>query len=359
MTAPTLVTGGCGFVGRHVVTHLIQSGRSVWIVDDLSTGLDPGGWLPKEKVKLEHGSRCVEYRLENVSVTFVNADVRRFFREQPSGGESELCGHHMTPSFGDVIHLSSIVGGRAVINGDPLAVAQDLAIEADLFVWARRTRPERTLYVSSSAAYPIDLQGRDGAVALSEEMIDFGGRLGQPDMTYGWSKLSGEYLARIAASHYGLHVACVRPFSGYGEDQDDTYPVTAIAGRAAKREDPLIVWGSGDQGRDFIHIDDCVDAMFRALDAIDDGSAVNLGSGKLTTFKQVAGMFARLAGYKPEIKGLIDKPTGVHSRYANMDRAHRVLDWKPKISLEEGLKRVFEAVAGKTSHEHAHPDRED
>ena len=125
----------------------------------------------------------------------------------------------------------------------------------------KEQKPDRLLYASSSAAYPVDLQGKDGAVALKESDIQFGGRLGQPDMTYGWSKLTGEYLARIAHQHYGLHTACVRPFSGYGEEQDLSYPVPSIALRAAKREAPLTVWGSGLQGRDFVHIDDCIEAI--------------------------------------------------------------------------------------------------
>ena len=143
------------------------------------------------------------------------------------------------PAFGDAFHLAAIIGGRAVIDGNPMAVAIDLALDALCFNWAVNKKPERLLYASSSAAYPVDLQGKDGAVALKESDIQFGGRLGQPDMTYGWSKLTGEYLARIAHQHYGLHTACVRPFSGYGEEQDLSYPVPSIALRAAKRENPL------------------------------------------------------------------------------------------------------------------------
>jgi nucleoside-diphosphate-sugar epimerase len=173
-------------------------------------------------------------------------------------------------------------------------------------------------------------------------MIDFaGGRLGAPDMTYGWAKLTGEYLARVAATTYGLKVACVRPFSGYGEDQDVSYPIPAIAARAARREDPLTVWGSGRQGRDFVHIDDCVTVMGRALSMIHDGSAINIGSGHLTTFLEVAQLFANLAGYQPEIRPLEDKPVGVQARYADTSRLLARLHWSPRIPLETGFLRVL------------------
>jgi nucleoside-diphosphate-sugar epimerase len=160
-------------------------------------------------------------------------------------------------------------------------------------------------------------------------------------MTYGWSKLTGEYLARIAHQHYGLHTACVRPFSGYGEEQDLSYPIPSIALRAAKRENPITVWGSGLQGRDFVHIDDCIEAMLRILAAVSDGSAVNIGSGKLVNFREVAKIFVKLEGYEAEVKPLEDKPVGVHSRYADIGHMKKVLNWQPAISIEEGFGRVL------------------
>src|SRR5262249_23155557 len=110
--------------------------------------------------------------------------------------------------------------------------------------------------------------GADNSIALREDLISFQGNIGKPDMTYGWSKLTGEYLATLAASRYGIHVACVRPFSGYGEDQDLSYPVPAIADRAAGRENPLTVWGTGKQARDFVYIDDCIEAMLVVIEKV-------------------------------------------------------------------------------------------
>ncbi|MDX5321041.1 MAG: NAD-dependent epimerase/dehydratase family protein, partial [Bacteroidota bacterium] len=248
------------------------------------------------------------------------------------------------PKFSDVYHFAAIVGGRAKIDGDPMMVALDLSIDAEFFYWVCRYKPERVVYPSSSAAYPIDKQSTDYAIALSENEIRFDANLGQPDMTYGWSKLTGEYLAQIAAQYYGISVACLRPFSGYGEDQDLTYPIPAIAARAAKKEDPFEVWGSGKQGRDFVHIDDCIDCILMAIENIKDGTAINIGSGKLTSFLEIIELFTEFAGYQPEIKPLLDKPVGVHSRYANMDFVNEKYGWKPKVSLREGMRRVYDAA---------------
>jgi nucleoside-diphosphate-sugar epimerase len=181
-------------------------------------------------------------------------------------------------------------------------------------------------------------------------MIDFrSGDLGQPDMTYGWSKLTGEYLSHLAATRYGMSVACVRPFSGYGEDQDLSYPVPAIAFRVARGDDPVAVWGTGEQGRDFVHIEDCITAMILAADRIHDGSGINIGTGRLTTFLQVAELFLKLEGRRAKIQPQIGKPVGVQSRYADPSEMQRVLEWKPSISLEEGFGRVLEAAHKRTA----------
>jgi nucleoside-diphosphate-sugar epimerase len=160
-------------------------------------------------------------------------------------------------------------------------------------------------------------------------------------MTYGWSKLTGEFLGRIGVARYGLKVAVVRPFSGYGEDQEPVYPTPAIALRAAARQDPLYVWGTGEQVRDFIHIDDCVDAMERAILRIEDGSAVNIGSGIPTSFLELARLFAELEGYHPVVTGLKGKPVGVAKRYCDPAIMRERLGFSPRISLREGMAKVL------------------
>lgn len=339
-----LITGGCGFVGRHLTRRLLQDGYRLLIIDDCSTGRHCDNWLPDADQRVQVTPDLIEYQGGNVYL--LHCDAKDFFsgKVRPPVIADE--------KFGDVFHFAAIVGGRLVIDGNPMAVAQDLALDSLFFNWVIQSDVQRVLYASSSAAYPIDLQGPDGAIALKESDIVFGGRLGQPDMTYGWAKLTGEYLARIAHTHYGIHTACVRPFSGYGEEQDLTYPVPSIALRAAKREDPLTVWGSGLQGRDFVHIDDCIEAMLRTLSAVNDGSAINIGSGILTNFLEVAALFAKLEGYSPEIRPLDGKPVGVHSRYADISRMSNLLNWKPGISLEEGFGRVLAVAHTRASQGH-------
>jgi UDP-glucose 4-epimerase len=336
----TLVSGGCGFVGRNLVKRLLSTTSDViFVVDDLSTGTSPDKW---HNQPLQKTIQDLKIYGPDERLIFWNGDFRDFLRSILNDPDfiNKKYGFDY-PRFADVYHFAAIVGGRAKIDGDPMMVALDLSIDAEFFYWVCNYKPERVLFPSSSAAYPVNMQTDTDAVALKESDINFNGNLGQPDMTYGWSKLTGEYLARIAAKYYGISVACVRPFSGYGEDQDLSYPVPAIAARAAAKEDPFEVWGSGKQGRDFVHIDDCIDAILMAMDKIHDGSAINIGQGRLTTFLEIIELFTKFAGYKPTIKPLLDKPVGVHSRYSDITYLKEKYDWEPKISIEEGMRRVY------------------
>ncbi|MBU0487761.1 MAG: NAD-dependent epimerase/dehydratase family protein [Bacteroidetes bacterium] len=346
MTKYHLVSGACGFVGRNMVKRLLKTTNDkIFMVDDLSVGTHPSTWMSDFTSKMEGDLEIIGH---DERMLFWEGDFRNilfFMRENPNYLQEKY--NLPFEKFSDVFHFAAIVGGRAKIEGDPMMVALDLSIDSEFFYWITRHQPERVLYPSSSAAYPISLQSTTGAIALSEPDIDFEKNLGTPDMTYGWSKLTGEFLAQIAAKHYGVKVACIRPFSGYGEDQDLTYPVPAIAARAANRENPFEVWGSGKQGRDFVHIDDVIDCIMMAMDHIHDGTAINIGSGQLTSFLEVIDVFTKIAGYNPEIKPLLDKPVGVHSRYANMEYVNNRFGWKPKISLEEGMRRVYEKACEK------------
>lgn len=336
-----LVSGGCGFVGRNMVKRLLDTtADTIFMVDDLSIGRHPEQWLEGDFVSKMNGD--LEVIGEHERLLFWKGDFRNllfYMRQNPRYIQETY--NVEFDKFSDVYHFAAIVGGRLKIDGDPLMVALDLSIDAEFFYWLTRHKPARVLYPSSSAAYPTSLQTTDGAIALSEGDIDFTKNLGTPDMTYGWTKLTGEFLAQIAAKHYGISIVCIRPFSGYGEDQETDYPVPAIALRAAKKENPFEVWGSGKQGRDFVHIDDIIDFIFILLDNVSDGSAYNIGSGKLTSFLELIDVFSKIADYKPTIKPLLDKPVGVHSRYCDMSLVEKKFGWKAKISLEEGMRRVY------------------
>jgi len=296
-----LITGGAGFVGRRFCKRFLDAGDEVHCVDPVAAdtgGRDPDGGWP-----LFNPCDYANFR-------FYKEDCRSWFRQ------------HSDSDFDYVLHLAAMVGGRAMIENKPLAVADDLAIDAEYWQWAERVKPRKTICFSSSAAYPINYQREGDYRLLTEDMISFDGDIGMPDMSYGWAKLTCEYLAQLAYEKHGLKSVCYRPFSGYGEDQDDTYPFPSIIKRAIAHagQPVLTVWGTGDQMRDFIHIEDCVDGVLTTMDKIDDADALNLSTGIYTSFKQFARLAAEAVGYSPEVVGLSDKPAGVFARGGNTSK---------------------------------------
>jgi len=162
-------------------------------------------------------------------------------------------------------------------------------------------------------------------------------------MSYGWAKLTCEYLARLAYEKHDLKSVCYRPFSGYGEDQDDSYPFPSICKRALVNigAPVLNVWGTGDQMRDFIYIEDCVDGVLATMDKIDDGDALNLSTGIYTSFKQFARIAAEECGYQPEVIGLSDKPAGVYARGGDTKKQLE-FGFNHKTGFREGVRMALE-----------------
>ena len=253
-------------------------------------------------------------------------DCRDFFKDDNS-------------YFDMVIHLAAIVGGRVTIEGNPLSVATDLSIDAEMFNWAMRTRPGRIVYFSSSAAYPTKLQTGANPLRLSEQMLDLQA-VSNPDLTYGWAKLTGEYLARFA-QEAGIRTHIFRPFSGYGTDQDLDYPFPSYIARALRKDDPFDIWGDGYQVRDFIHMQDIVDAVDKAIE-LDIIGPINLGSGIATTFRELASTVSNLNNYSPEFNYIKTAPVGVTYRVA--DPTKMLSFYTPKISLEQGIKMALEGI---------------
>jgi nucleoside-diphosphate-sugar epimerase len=245
--------------------------------------------------------------------------------------------------FDLVIHLAAIVGGRESIEGRPMAVADNLSIDSEFFQWCLKTKPKKVVYFSSSAAYPTHLQTDNHKkfiknvygeqMLLKESMIDFREMVGLPDMTYGWSKLTGEYLAQFVPD---VHI--FRPFSGYAYDQDLNYPFPMYIKRALEKADPFEVWGPGTQTRDFIHMTDVVNAVMTAVDQGITGP-INLGTGRSTSFLELAQMSMDAVGYKGEILTRPDKPVGCMHRVS--DNTKLLSFYTPKITLEAG---IIEAV---------------
>jgi nucleoside-diphosphate-sugar epimerase len=285
-----LVSGDAGFIGRNFTRLLTADGWDV-VGFDIKTGTDARDWFP---TSAEH--------------------------------------------FDLLVHAAAVVGGRQSIDGDPLGIAQNMGIDHAALSWAVRTSTP-VLYFSSSAAYPVGLQVAQGH-PLQEWDLRPDGKISPPDQTYGWSKVTGEVMVD-AARKAGATVSVVRPFSGYGTDQDLDYPFPSFIDRALRGADPFEVWGDGGQVRDFIHVDDVYNACMNILDS-GTTDPVNLCTGVGTSFLDLARMVTKAAGYTPSIECLTDKPTGVRYRVGDPTRMRRY--WEPKVTLREGIERALDGA---------------
>lgn len=311
-----LVTGAAGFVGRHLVKELLHRGGYQVIGVDV---------------------RDVEVRLNPLLGPYLHVtDDCRNFLAKDTAGKWDLA-----------FHCAAVIGGRVGIEQHPLSVAEDIEIDAAFFKWLRRTNVEHAVYYSSSAAYPIHLQDSVDSPDLCESDIELPEDCRMPDLTYGWAKLTGEYVAQFVQREkpdQALHV--LRPFSGYGEDQDTDYPFPAIVQRAAAAADPLTVWH--DTVRDFIHIDDVIGATFAVIEQ-DVRVPLNLCTGRATSFTRLAHLAAEAARvclhtiddfiYHPRVQVTGgDLPRGVRRRVGNPFLMSRV--YAPRVTLEEGVRRA-------------------
>jgi nucleoside-diphosphate-sugar epimerase len=294
-----VVTGSDGFIGRHITRELKR--RDYYVLE----------------LDLKRDAQRVSPWPHN--------DALNFFREDGT-------------KFDLAFHCAAFVGGRQAIDNSPLMVGTNAALDSWYFEWLLRSKTTRAVYFSSSAAYPRDLQRTPHKLREYDINLDFPDT---PDATYGWVKLYGEVLAHYA-EQAGSRVHVFRPFSGYGEDQDLDYPFPSFIKRARDREDPFVIWGDGKQVRDWIHVDDIVAAVFKAIE-LDIEGPVNLGTGKPTDFTTLAQLVCQEAGYVTNLDYKIDAPQGVSYRCS--DNSKLLTFYEPKILLADGIRRALEVTA--------------
>lgn len=333
-----LVTGGAGFIGRHMCDELERRGWAIISVDLLPTMIP---LLP-----IGAGGRVTAPRASHLHVI---TDVRDFIRDLDRPRDTVY-----GPMSGDsarydlIIHSAYHVGGRAAIDGLNDNFVKNVELDAQLFAWAIRTQQPHVLYFSSSSVYPLEYQSEEYAAVIDEDCRDWtlheydrGVRDGcypDCDADYGWAKYVGECLAEKAREN-GVKVTVVRPFSGYGEDQSLDYPFPSFIQRALRREDPFTIWGSAEQARDFIHVDDVIRGALAVADS-KETRPVNLCTGVTTSMRDLAQLMCRTVGYDPAIEVLRSKPMGVFHRVGNPQRFKKY--YQPTVTLEEGVRRALE-----------------
>lgn len=320
-----LVTGGASFIGSHLVDTLLKRGVIVKVADDFSSGK-----LSNLEYALKKSSAGA-WGSNNLTAWQGDLKERSFARR-------------MMEDVDVVFHLAALHGGRGYIDTHPAQCCTNMILDQLLFEEAYKAEVERICFASSACVYPSYLQEETGSFyLLKEDDADpFVRDKAFADLEYGWAKLMAEMALKAYHRQYGMRTSSVRIFTAYGPRENETHAIIALIAKAFIKMEPYIIWGTGEQDRNFTYVQDIVDAMILAAEKIEDGTPVNAGRDDRITINQAAELVFDIVGWKPKgIKHDLSKPQGVASRAADLTRARRILGWEPKFSYKEGFEKTI------------------
>jgi nucleoside-diphosphate-sugar epimerase len=327
-----LVTGGAGFVGSHLVDRLIELGAVTRVVDDLSKGSVANILEVWEKYNLKPTSSSARHRITAGDYELIKCDL-----------EEKRAVREVMKDQDVVLHLAAPHGGRSYIDTYPADCCGAFGINHNVISEAYRTGVDRIHFSSSTCVYPVPLQSKYDSSYLLKEEDAFKDGWANCDREYGWAKLMGELEIQAFVRQYGLKASISRYCVAYGPRENDTHAVIALIRKAVEKRDPYIVWGTGEQDRDFVYVSDIVQETLLCAEKVTDGTVVNVGASQRYKIKDVANLILKITGHKPkQIIFDTSKPVGVLSRAPDTTKAKQLIGYEAKVSLEEGLRRTIE-----------------
>jgi len=327
-----LLAGGAGFIGSHLLDRLLEQGAHVTVADNLSSGslevvLDVWG-----KHGFVHRGATDREVLEVGPQRFVRCEL-----------EDSNEARHVMRGQEIVIHEAAVIGGRGFVDTRPADCCGTFGINHNVFKAAHEAGVERVHYASTACVYPDSLQNQYDSTYLLKEDDAFRDGIASCDRSYGWAKFMGELELKSYYEQYGLKGSICRYVTAYGDRENDTHAIIALIRRAVEKCDPYVVWGTGEQDRDFTFVDDIAEGTLLATEKVTDCTPINIGTGKRYKIKDVVQMILKITGHTPqELVFDPTKPVGVLSRALDNSKAKQLLGWDPRFSLEEGLRRTIE-----------------
>lgn len=305
-----LVTGGAGFIGSNIVDELVRRGHRVTVLDDLSSGKEDNLVSVRSKIDFRTGTIT---DLKDLQAACRDAD--------------------------QMIHLAARTSVPRSVN-DPLET-NHVNIDGTLnaLVAARDAKVRRFVFAASSSAY-----GETPELPKTESMQP------RPISPYGVTKYVGELYAQVFGRVYGLENASLRYFNVFGPRQDPTSQYSGVLSRfmlALLKGKPPVIYGDGEQSRDFTYIDNVVDETLRACEAEGaSGMVFNGGTGVRITLNQVLRLLEKITGKK--IQAQYDPPRAgdIRDSQADISLARKVLGYEPTVQFEEGLRRTWDWYRG-------------
>lgn len=301
-----LVTGGAGFIGSNIVDELLKRGHQVTVLDDLSTGKERNVGHVRDKIRFHIGS-IVDFQT-----------IR------------DCC-----QSVDYVIHLAARTSVPKSV-ADPIETNRvNIDGTLNVLVAARDAKVRRVVFAASSAAY-----GETPVLPKVETMQP------APISPYGVTKYVGELYGQVFDRIYGLENASIRYFNVFGPRQDPSSQYSGVLSRfmlAVLEGTPPVIFGDGEQSRDFTYVDNVVDETLRACEAKGaSGKVFNGGTGARITLNDVVALLEKITGKK--IKARYDAPRAgdIRDSQADVSLAREILGYKPLVDFEQGLKQTWD-----------------
>jgi len=298
-----LVTGGAGFIGSHLVEKLAKRGR-VKIIDDLSTG-------KRENIK-------------GLDVELIEADIRNLKTVQ------EAC-----RGIDYIFHLAAIPSVSRSLK-DPLPTNEvNIKGTLNLLIAAKENRIKRFIYSSSSSIY-----GENVKLPKVENMPP------APISPYGVSKLAAEYYCQFFFSVYHLKTIILRYFNVFGERQNPQGEYAAAIPKfitsALKNQSP-IVYGNGEQERDFTYVENTVRATILASEAPEEavGKVFNIASGKVKSVNEVLLSLSKILHQKIKPIYVKPRPGDIKNSWADISQSKKFLGYSPAVDFEKGMRQTI------------------
>lgn len=307
-----LVTGGGGFIGSHLVEMLVEAGAKVKVIDSSMDAINRN----LDKIRTKIIAQSIDLSdFQNCAKITENIDI--------------------------VMNLAAYVAGIKYNQEHPAEMFfNNVRINANMLEAARLSKVERFLVVSSACVYP-----HISIVPIPEiEGIRF-----MPEPTnegYGLAKRMAEFQGIAYAKEFGMKIAIARPFNAYGPrnnfDPEKSHVISALIKRIFDGEDPLVVWGDGEQSRAFLYVEDFARGLIEITEKYAVADPVNLGTDEEIKIKDLVKLIVKLSGKNPKIVFDTSKPAGQPRRNCDNAKSKGKVGFVAKMSLEEGIRRTIE-----------------
>ena len=299
-----LVTGGAGFIGSHVVDQLCARGETVTVLDDFNDFYSP---------TIKHRN------LDGVTgrASIIAADIRDV---------GKLSKIFQQTHFNAVIHLAARTGIRPSLTQSRLYTDVNITGTQNLLELAREFGVKKIIFASSSSVYGINQR-----VPFRED-----DPLASPISPYAATKLAGEALAHVYHHLYQLNIVCLRFFTVYGPRQRPDLAIHKFTS-AILAGQPIELFGTGATRRDYTHITDIVQGILAALDRPLGFEIINLGDARTVELRELVALLEKLTGRHADLRRLPEQPGDVPVTFADIEKARRLLDYRPQVAIEAGL----------------------